>query len=146
WGLGDTRSGQIRSWRATANGMEAVAAQYNDLPLPLEEIGQAEAREVGPIVYMIGNQRGKARMSPSGGAQRDKIFRIGVWSTGEVTLAAKMAEAGLKSHAGQEIRLLNVPADAAAGMGVFEDLNGVASAGAFADQLRAAAVAYCGTA
>jgi uncharacterized protein (DUF927 family) len=146
WGPGDTRSGQIRSWRATANGMEAVAAQYNDLPLPLEEIGQAEAREVGPIVYMFGNQRGKARMTRSGGAQRDKIFRIGVWSTGEITLAAKMAEANQRVHAGQEVRLLNVPADAGAGMGVFEDLHGAASAGAFADQLRLAAVTYYGTA
>jgi uncharacterized protein (DUF927 family) len=146
WGRGDTRSGQIRSWRATSNGMEAVAAQYNDLPLPLEEISQAEARELGPIVYMFGNQRGKSRMSRSGGAQRDKIFRTGIYSTGEVTLAVKMEEAGLKAHAGQEVRLLNVPADGGAGLGVFEDLHGAASAGEFADQLRRDAVTYYGSA
>jgi uncharacterized protein (DUF927 family) len=146
WGPGDTRSGQIRSWRATSSGMEAVAAQYNDLPLPLEEIGQAEARELGPIVYMFGNQRGKARMSRSGGAERDKVFRTGIYSTGEVTLAAKLHEAGLPVHAGQEVRLLNVPADAGVGHGVFEDPNGAASAGEFADQLRRASVTYYGTA
>jgi uncharacterized protein (DUF927 family) len=146
WGPGNTKSGQIRSWRGTANGMEAVAAQHNDLFLALDEIGQGESREVGAVVYMLHNQRGKMRMSRGVRAQREKTFRLGYFSTGEVTLAAKMGEVGLRTHAGQEVRLLNVPADAGAGLGVFEDLHGAASAGEFADQLRRDAVTYYGTA
>jgi uncharacterized protein (DUF927 family) len=44
------------------------------------------------------------------------------------------------------VRLLNLPGDAGAGFGVFQDLHGAPDAGAFADGLRKAAVTYYGTA
>jgi len=59
-------------------------------------------------------------------------------SSGEVSLADKMAEIGRRSKAGQEVRLVDIPANAGKGLGAFEDLHGAASAGAFAEQLRLA--------
>ena len=48
------------------------------------------------------------------------------------------AEAGQRIYAGQEVRLVDVPADAGAGFGLFEDLHGAPGSKAFADQLREA--------
>jgi uncharacterized protein (DUF927 family) len=146
WGPGDNKTGPIRSWRVTANGLEAVAAEHSDGILILDEIGQVSGREVGEVVYMLANQRGKARMNRAGGARRLTSWRLIYLSTGETTLATKMGEAGLRPHAGQDVRLLGLSADAGAGFGVFQDLHDAASPGAFADQLRRAAVSYCGTA
>jgi uncharacterized protein (DUF927 family) len=146
WGPGDIKTGPIRSWRATANALEAVAAEHNDGILILDEIGQVSGREVGEVVYMFANQRGKARMNRAGGARRLSSWRLLYFSTGETTLATKMGEAGQRPYAGQDVRLLGLSADAGAGFGVFQKLHGAASAGAFADQLRRDAVSYCGTA
>jgi putative DNA primase/helicase len=44
-----------RSWRATANGMEGAAALFNDGLLALDEISECDPREVGAIVYSLGN-------------------------------------------------------------------------------------------
>jgi len=56
-----------------------------------------------------------------------------------------MAEAGKRMRAGQEVRLVDVPADAGAGMGIFEDLHGTASPGEFAETLREAVGRCYGT-
>lgn len=48
-----------RSWRATANGLEGAAALFNDGLLALDEISECDARDVGEVVYMLGNGRGK---------------------------------------------------------------------------------------
>jgi uncharacterized protein (DUF927 family) len=146
WGPGDNKTGPMRSWRVTANGLEAVAAEHSDGLLILDEIGQASGREAGDMVYMLANQHGKARMSRAGGMRRPTTWRLTFLSTGETTLATKMSEAGQRSYAGQEVRLLNLAADAGAGFGVFHTLHDAASAGAFADQLRRASVSYCGVA
>lgn len=45
----------IQRWRATANGLEATAKMYNDLLLPLDEMGEIHAKEAGEVAYMLGN-------------------------------------------------------------------------------------------
>ena len=60
----------MRTWRATANGLEAVAAENSDGLLVLDEISQANAREVDQVVYMLANNAGKARASRAGGARQ----------------------------------------------------------------------------
>ncbi|HJS85712.1 MAG TPA: DUF927 domain-containing protein [Acetobacteraceae bacterium] len=145
WGRGDAE-GQIRQWRATANGLEGVTAQTSDALLILDEMSQASAREVGDVVYMLANNSGKLRGAARGGTRRTLTWRTLFLSTGEVTLAAKMAEAGTKPMAGQEVRLVNVPADAGAGLGTFQALHGKADGGALARHLRDATRTYYGTA
>ena len=44
-----------RSWRATANGMEGAAAMFNDGLLALDEISECDPREIGAIIYALGN-------------------------------------------------------------------------------------------
>jgi putative DNA primase/helicase len=67
-------------------------------------------------------------------------------STGEVTLAAKMAEAGLTPMAGQEVRLLNIPADAGRGVGIYQELHGFNGGAELSDYLTHATRTYYGTA
>jgi uncharacterized protein (DUF927 family) len=57
-----------------------------------------------------------------------------------------MAAAGNKVHAGQELRMADIPADAGAGMGCFEQLHGKAGGHEFANALAAAMGKYYGTA
>jgi uncharacterized protein (DUF927 family) len=145
WGRGD-RDAQVRQWRATANGLEGVAAETSDTVLILDEMGQANAAEVADTVYMLANGSGKARAGRGGEARRRRIWRSLFLSTGEVTLAGKMADAGKRAMAGLEVRLVNLPADAGAGLGVFQQLHGQPSAAALANHLRDAARTFYGTA
>jgi uncharacterized protein (DUF927 family) len=144
YGPGDDR--HMRTWRATANGHEAAAAQHCDGLLTLDELLQASVREIDQIIYMMGNNAGKARANRAGGARAVAFWRLLCLSTGEITPEAKMAEAGLRAHAGEDVRMIGLPADAGAGLGVFQKLHGFASGAALAEHLRAAAGAYCGTA
>jgi uncharacterized protein (DUF927 family) len=145
WGRADT-SGQIRTWRATANGMEATAAETCDACLFLDEISMVDPRETGEIVYALANESGKARATRDGSARARRTWRNIFLSTGEISLAAKMGERGATPMAGQDVRLANIPADAGAGLGVFQQLHGMKNAAALAVHLRAAARTYYGTA
>lgn len=145
WGR-PTADAQLRAWRGTANGLEGTAAETADALLILDEMGQADAREVGDVVYMLANEAGKQRASRTGSARRRQSWRVLFLSTGEITLAQKMGEAGKRAMAGLDVRLVNLPADAGAGMGVFQKLHGRAGAAAFAEELRGAARAHHGIA
>jgi putative DNA primase/helicase len=145
WGGGDGVNGYVKSYRTTSNGLEGVCEEHCDALLCLDEMGQVDAREAGEIVYMIANQGGKQRASRDGSARRAKQWRIMFLSTGEISLADKMTEIGRKPRAGQEVRLVDIPADAGAGYGIFENLHGVKSAGEFADQLKRATLECYGT-
>jgi putative DNA primase/helicase len=72
-------------------------------------------------------------------------FRVMVLSSGEQSLADKIAEAGHKAKAGQLLRVIDIPADAGCGFGLFEDLKGM-EAGAFAGSLKEASNRFYGTA
>ncbi len=91
-------------WRGTANGLEGTAAETADTLLILDEMGQADAREVGDVVYMLANEAGKQRASRTGAARRRQSWRTLFLSTGEITLAQKMGEAGKRATAGLDVR------------------------------------------
>jgi uncharacterized protein (DUF927 family) len=69
-------------------------------------------------------------------------------SSGEIGLADKVAEdgRGRRLAAGQQVRIVDIPADAGAGMGMFEELHGFESAEAFARHLRTATMQNYGVA
>jgi uncharacterized protein (DUF927 family) len=145
WGRAD-KSGQIRQWRATANGLEGVAAATSDAILILDEIGQAEAREVADVVYMLANEAGKQRADRTGGSRERKTWRTVVFSTGEVTVATKLGEVGKVEHAGLQVRLVNLSADAGANMGLFQNLHGFSKPSDLAEHIGKASKTFYGTA
>jgi putative DNA primase/helicase len=147
WGGGDA-NGYVRSWRATANGLEGVSLGHSDTMLCLDELSQLAAKDAGEAAYMLANGSGKSRSSRDGSARKAAKWRLLFLSSGEIGLADKVAEdgRGRRLAAGQQIRIVDVPADAGAGMGMFEELHGLESPEALARHLRAATQQHYGVA
>jgi putative DNA primase/helicase len=134
----------LGSWRTTDNSAEAFAAGACDALLTLDEISQAPPRVVGELAYMLGNQRGKGRMNRNATLRETPRWRVVFLSTGEVGLATRLQEDGGRARAGQEVRVLEIRADAGRGMGVFEHLHGFGGAADLAEHVRLAADRNCG--
>lgn len=146
WGGGQT-GGYVRSWRATANGLEGVAVAHCDALLCLDELAQISAREAGEVAYLLANGSGKSRSARDGAARRAARWRVLFLSSGEIGLADKVMEDGRKRvAAGQHVRIVDIAADAGAGLGLFECLHGFPSADALARHLRSAAGSVYGVA
>ena len=145
WGGGDPTKGFLKSWRTTANGLEGTALGHNDAFLPLDEMGQVDAHQAGEIAYMLANGQQKGRARSDGSVRHINSWVLFFVSSGEITLAQKMQEAGKQAKVGQEVRLVDVTADAGKGMGIFENLHGAKDGAQFADRLRQASLTYYGT-
>lgn len=144
WGRGNS-PGYVRAWRATANGLEGAAASATDTVLILDEFSQVDGREAGAVLYCLGNGAGKVRAARDGAMREPKTWRVMVLSTGETTVASKLAEdrAG-KARAGQLVRMLDVPADR--GFGVFDHAGPDDDAGKLAKTFKQAANSAYGAA
>jgi putative DNA primase/helicase len=90
--------------------------------------------------------KGKARAQQSGALRRRSEWRVMVCSTGEIGLADHMraAKRGERTMAGQELRLLDLPADAGAGFGAWETLHNIAGPAAFSDAIKLVCGAHYG--
>lgn len=116
----------VRQWRATSNGLEGVAVQHNETLLCLDELAQLDAKEAGSVAYMLANGMGKARAGRSGNLRSPARWRVMFLSSGEISLgelAGRDGRGARRSAAGQEVRILDVEADAGAGLGLFETLH-----------------------
>ncbi|MDG4591288.1 MAG: DUF927 domain-containing protein [Defluviicoccus sp.] len=140
WGPPD----YLRTWRATDNALEGIAAQHSDLLLCLDEMGELPPKVAGATAYMLANGSGKSRAHRDGTARAAARWRLLFLSTGEIGLADLIAEAGGRTRAGQEVRVIDLPADAGAGLGLFERLPAGMRPGAFADALKDAAAIHYG--
>jgi putative DNA primase/helicase len=136
----------LQRWRATTNGIESLAALRSDTLLVLDELAQVDPKEAGEIAYLLANGSGKARAGKNGAARTRQEWRLLFLSAGEVGLAQHIREAGKKAKAGQTVRLVDVPADAGQGLGIFDTLHGCASGAALSKQLIDASAIHYGTA
>jgi len=135
-----------QSWRATSNALESICALHNDAALVLDEMAEVDTREIGNIVYMIGNGTGKARAGRTGEAKSRKTWSVVLISSGEIGLAQHMQDGGKIVRAGQEVRLIDIDADAGAGFGLFEELHNYQGGAKFSDAVREATQTHYGTA
>lgn len=129
----------MRPWRSTGNALEALASCRNDCLLVLDEISAADTRTVAESVYTLMNGRGKARLQTTAALREPIKFRLALLSTGERSLRTALRARGTDPLAGQEVRLLNIPADAGAGMGIFNDLVGAPDPNMLARRLASSA-------
>lgn len=136
----------VRTWKATGNGMESVASLHHDNFLPLDEIGECDTKRIGDIIYMLGNGKGKQRMSKDITARPQKKWRIAYLSTGETTLEGILKQSGQTIKAGQEVRFATVNADAGRGLGMFDGLMGFFGGRELAEHLREQTNNHHGTA
>lgn len=130
----------VRSWRATDNGLEAIAAMHNDNVLILDEVGQVNGRVLAECAYMLANSQGKGRSTREGNLRKPHSWRLLFLSSGELGLADKLAENGIKSRGGQEVRFVGLPVDAA----MLTNLHGFPNAGSVANRLKELANAHYG--
>lgn len=140
WGGGGPL-GFASSWRATGNALEGVAHGHSETALILDELALVDPAEAGSAAYALATGQGKARAKQDGALRRRAEWRVTVLSTGEIGLADHMRSARVaqRTMAGQELRLVDLAADAGAGMGAFEQLHGSAGPAEFADSIKDAA-------
>ncbi len=122
----------VRSWRITDNALEGVAALHNDNVLFLDEVGQVSASVLSDSAYMLANGQAKGRAGREGNMRRVQTWRLLFLSSGELGLADKLAENGMKSRGGQEVRFVGLPVD----KDMLTDLHGLTDAGAVVDRLK----------
>jgi putative DNA primase/helicase len=136
----------VRQWRATANGLEGTAVQHNETLLCLDELAQLDPREAGSVAYMLANGMGKARAARSGALRAPSQWRVMFLSSGEIglgELAGRDARGARRSAAGQEVRILDIEADAQSGLGLFETLHDAPNAEILARMIKdGAGLAY----
>jgi hypothetical protein len=140
--------GFVRTWHATANGLEVMCALHHDGCLMLDEIKQIDPKIAETVVYMICNATGKSRMTRLITPRTSLSWRLLFLSSGELGLAEHVRIAGSKAavKGGANVRLINIPADAGKGMGIFEEIHGTSDAATFAKELATSSKRYYGTA
>jgi uncharacterized protein (DUF927 family) len=136
----------VKRWRATSNGLEGIAHMHNHMLLILDELAQVAPEEAGEIAYMLANEQGKVRAQKSGLTRAPLGWKLLFLSAGEISLGEHMLTANKKVKAGQEVRLIDIPADAGAKLGLFENLHGFNSGAEFSRALVQSAQNYYGTA
>lgn len=137
--------GFVRSWNTTANAVEAIAEMHNDQTLILDEIKQAQATDIVKTAYTLANGQGKGRAGKTGGARPVSNWKLILISSGEETLTQLAVSVNQRVPAGAQLRLADVPADAGARMGIFEDLHGEEDPRVFAKTISEAALRCYGT-
>lgn len=125
--------------------MEGIANETSDLCLILDEFGEASAKEIGDIIYMLANGIGKGRANQLGNARSVKTWRSIFLSSGEITLDQKMGEDQRSSKMGQKVRFMEIPADAGKDMGLFENIHEFKEAGLFASYLQTQSAKFYGS-
>ena len=134
-----------QSWKATDNALEGACALHNDAALILDEMAEVDPQKVGGIVYMIGNGTGKGRAGRTGDARSRKTWRLMIISSGEIGLAQHMRDGGKTTKAGQEVRMIDIAADAGTGHGLFENLHGHEGGAKLSDAIKEATKTHYGT-
>ena len=101
-----------------------MAAGHCDALLCLDELSQIDAKAAGAVAYMLANGTGKSRAGRGAEGRVPDEWRKLFLSSGEIGLADNIAEDGQHGRltAGQQVRVIDVPADAGTGHGLFEQL------------------------
>jgi putative DNA primase/helicase len=124
-----------QSWRATDSALEWVCASRCDSFLPLDELKEIEPTKIGQCAYMIANGSGKARSNQGGANRHRHEWRVLFLSSGEISVQDHIRDGNGKTHAGQEVRVPDIPSNAGAGHGIFDVLHGQTDGKAFAELL-----------
>lgn len=113
----------VGTFRSTLNGMESALAQASDSVLIVDEMGQANPKEIASIVYLVANETGAKRMTRTLDAAFIRTWRTLMLSAGEVTLEDVMRKEKQDFKGGLETRFLTIPSDAGKGHRVYETLH-----------------------
>lgn len=142
WGGGGPL-GFAQTWRGTSNAIEAMFAAHCDTLIVLDELKLVDPHDIGQIIYAATSGMAKNRMNANAELRPRLTWRTMALSTGELSLADHVREVG-QVFAGQELRFLDILADAGKDQGAWAELRGAASPAAFANALNAATETHYG--
>lgn len=125
----------LANWEATANGLEAYAAQYRDMPLIIDELGQSDVASFGQSVYRMTNGSGRLRAKTDGSLAAQAQLLTVIISAGEESPADRIRRSGQQALAGQLARFITLPINGK--HGAFDILHGENNGAAFSAQVRA---------
>ncbi len=131
-----------RTWRVTSNGLEGAAKMHTGTLLALDEVGECAPRDLYESAYALVNGHGKTRANIRGEVRQVSRWRVFVLSTGEITIASRMAAGGFDAKAGQGLRLLDLPVTGT--YGAWDCLHDLPSGAAFSDAVRDGAAHHYG--
>ena len=138
----------LKTWNSTGNALVALLSQRNDGLLALDEMGLCAPEQAGNTVYAWTSGNEKSRLKQDATLRDTKQFCTMGLSTGEQTLSDFMRQSrhNLRPAAGQEVRMIDVPADPGAGLGLFDDLCCFADGAALSNHIKAASLKNHGAA
>jgi len=113
-----------RKWNSTHVGLEYLAFSRNDGLLALDELGEGDGKNVGKAAYTLADGVGRSRGKSGGGMRNTPTWKVVILSTGETTLEQHITESGNKVRAGQQVRMVDIPADTQSGFKAFDLVHG----------------------
>jgi uncharacterized protein (DUF927 family) len=139
WGGGGPL-GSGHSWRATNNALETIARGSSETLLVLDELALVAPEEAGQAAYSLASGQAKGRARQDGSLRARAEWCVMLLSTGEIGLAdhIRTSRRGDRAMAGQELRLLDISADAGVGRGVWQELHGRPGPAELSDEIKAA--------
>lgn len=138
-------------WNNTDKGLEEIAVAHNDSYLVLDESKLLDkdlltaAKVMQNRVYTLSGGKGKTRSS----LYENKVaeWQVSIFSTGECSLQQLAVSGKVERLEGENVRVIDVPADAGHGMGIFESLpEGIKSANELVHAIKDATHSYYGSA
>lgn len=104
-------SSYIHRWNTTANALEGLLAEHNDLPAYFDELGSYGGADFGKLVYNATSGAGKDAMDIARNLKKKRSWRTLITSTGELSTLGCIEENsfGRKKTAkgGQIIRIVD---------------------------------------
>jgi len=96
-------------WYLTGNGLEGTAAKHSDRLLVLDEIKQANPKDVMNSIYMLSNRQGKVRMTDKIRVRKSLTWQLLYLSSGETSIEEVATRAKSEYYEGQALRFLSIP-------------------------------------
>lgn len=134
----------MQSWDGTGIGLTNSAEFSNSMMLYLDEIGAGDSKKMGSIIYTMLNGVSRTQGRKEGGNRAKRSWLMTLISTGEIPMSQFLNEGGHAVRGGQEIRMLDIPADVGR-YHAFDSIHGCNNGGDFAIKLTAAARSHFGS-
>jgi putative DNA primase/helicase len=132
----------IQRWNTTANALEGTALAFNDLLLPMDELGTSNIKNFGQAIYQLSGGVGKRAMNANRDMRAVRAWKVMIISSGEHAITHEIeAKTGVQARAGQLIRFIDISVD-----NIFPAWGDVTEAKKKADALKVACSQYYGVA
>lgn len=103
-----TGEGLMRTMRSTGNAVEGLAAAGNGTILCLDELGHADGKAVGQLIYALSGGVGKSRMRADATLRTSYTWQTFVLLSGETSLGEKVKQDGGEWMPGHAVRFPDI--------------------------------------